>query len=33
MHQTDRVLRQFRFQQPIPVTSEMLDDEHKIDLR
>ncbi|MFQ6631846.1 hypothetical protein Gotur_008730 [Gossypium turneri] len=33
MHQTDRVLRQFKFQQPIPVASEVLDDEHKIDLR
>ncbi|KAH1056959.1 hypothetical protein J1N35_035024 [Gossypium stocksii] len=33
MHQSDRVLRQFRFRQPIPVTPEKLDDEHKIDLR
>ncbi|MFQ6633379.1 hypothetical protein Gotur_011158 [Gossypium turneri] len=32
MHQTDRVLQQFRFRQPIPVTPEVLDDEHKIDL-
>ncbi|MBA0687306.1 hypothetical protein Goari_014855, partial [Gossypium aridum] len=32
MHQTDRVLRLFRFRQPIPVTPEVLDDEHKIDL-
>ncbi|MFQ6627550.1 hypothetical protein Gotur_004767, partial [Gossypium turneri] len=33
MHQTDRVLRQFGFRQPIPVAPEVLDDEHKIDLR
>ncbi|KAK5832845.1 hypothetical protein PVK06_016648 [Gossypium arboreum] len=33
MHQLDRVLRQFRFQQPIPVESKVLDDEHKVDLR
>ncbi|MBA0875601.1 hypothetical protein Goshw_024925 [Gossypium schwendimanii] len=33
MHQTDRVLQQFRLRQPIPVTLEVLDDEHKIDLR
>ncbi|TYH60227.1 hypothetical protein ES332_D08G278800v1 [Gossypium tomentosum] len=33
MHQTDRVLRQFGFRQPIPVALEVLDDEHKIDLR
>ncbi|MFQ6647931.1 hypothetical protein Gotur_021440 [Gossypium turneri] len=33
MHQTDRVLRQFGFRQPIPVTPKVLDDEHKIDLR
>ncbi|KAG8497102.1 hypothetical protein CXB51_008299 [Gossypium anomalum] len=33
MHQSDRVLRQFRFRQPIPVAPEVLDDHHKIDLR
>ncbi|KAH1064484.1 hypothetical protein J1N35_029471 [Gossypium stocksii] len=33
MHQSDRVLRQFGFRQPIPVTPEKLDDEHEIDLR
>ncbi|KAK5825885.1 hypothetical protein PVK06_020761 [Gossypium arboreum] len=33
MHQTDRVLRQFGFRQPIPVTLEVLDNEHKINLR
>ncbi|KAG8494304.1 hypothetical protein CXB51_011621 [Gossypium anomalum] len=33
MHQTDRVLRRFRFRQPISVVLEVLDDEHKIDLR
>ncbi|MBA0630438.1 hypothetical protein Godav_002538 [Gossypium davidsonii] len=33
MHQTDRVLRQFKFRQPILVTPKVLDDEHKIDLR
>ncbi|KAG8486315.1 hypothetical protein CXB51_019657 [Gossypium anomalum] len=33
MHQTDRVFRQFGFRQPIPVTPEVLDEEHKIDLR
>ncbi|MBA0788935.1 hypothetical protein Gotri_025908 [Gossypium trilobum] len=33
MHQIDRVLRQFRFREPIPVAPEVLDDEHKIDLR
>ena len=33
MHQSDRVLWQFRFRQPIPVASEVLDDHHKIDLR
>ncbi|KAK5794511.1 hypothetical protein PVK06_035742 [Gossypium arboreum] len=33
MHQSDRVLRQFGFRQPIPVTPEVLDDHHKIDLR
>ncbi|MBA0730251.1 hypothetical protein Golax_023325, partial [Gossypium laxum] len=32
MHQTDRVLRQFGFQQSILVTPEVLNDEHKIDL-
>ncbi|KAG8490516.1 hypothetical protein CXB51_015776 [Gossypium anomalum] len=32
MHQTDRVLWQFGSQQPIFVTLEVLDDEHKIDL-
>ncbi|KAG8497119.1 hypothetical protein CXB51_008269 [Gossypium anomalum] len=29
MHQSDRVLRQFRFRQPIPVAPEVFDDEHK----
>ncbi|KAG8495437.1 hypothetical protein CXB51_013073 [Gossypium anomalum] len=33
MHQSDRVLRQFRFRQPITVAPEVLDDYHKIDLR
>ncbi|MBA0670832.1 hypothetical protein Goklo_029143, partial [Gossypium klotzschianum] len=33
MHQSDRVLRQFRFRQPIPVAPEVLDDHQKIDLR
>ncbi|KAH1097694.1 hypothetical protein J1N35_014615 [Gossypium stocksii] len=33
MHQSDRVLRQFRFRQPIPVAPEVFDDEHKVDLR
>ncbi|KAH1039377.1 hypothetical protein J1N35_041120 [Gossypium stocksii] len=33
MHQSDRVLRQFGFRQPIPVTPEKLDDEHEINLR
>ncbi|MBA0859410.1 hypothetical protein Goshw_006527, partial [Gossypium schwendimanii] len=33
MHQTDRVLQQFEFQKPIPMAPEVLDDEHKIDLR
>ncbi|KAG8472164.1 hypothetical protein CXB51_036874 [Gossypium anomalum] len=33
MHQSDRVLRQFGFQQLIPVAPEVLDDEHKMDLR
>ncbi|KAH1121869.1 hypothetical protein J1N35_005029 [Gossypium stocksii] len=32
MHQLDRVLRQFRFRQPILVALEELDDEHKTDL-
>ncbi|KAG8478547.1 hypothetical protein CXB51_028299 [Gossypium anomalum] len=33
MHQSDRVLRQFGFRQPIPVAPEVLDDHHKIELR
>ncbi|KAH1056845.1 hypothetical protein J1N35_034910 [Gossypium stocksii] len=33
MHQTDRVLQQFGFRQSIPVASEVLDEEYKIDLR
>ncbi|KAG8478831.1 hypothetical protein CXB51_028784 [Gossypium anomalum] len=33
MHQSDRVLRQFKFRQPIPVELEVLDDEYKVDLR
>ncbi|MBA0615476.1 hypothetical protein Godav_015609 [Gossypium davidsonii] len=33
MHQTDRMLRQFRFRQPILVTLEVLDGEHKIYLQ
>ncbi|MBA0729304.1 hypothetical protein Golax_023043 [Gossypium laxum] len=33
MQETDRVLRQFRFRQLIPEAPEVLDDEHKIDLR
>ncbi|MFQ6621534.1 hypothetical protein Gotur_001543 [Gossypium turneri] len=33
MHQMDRVLRQFGFRQPILVTPEVLDDEHRIDLQ
>ncbi|KAG8488653.1 hypothetical protein CXB51_016716 [Gossypium anomalum] len=33
IHQSDRVLRQFRFRQSIPVEPEVLDDEHKVDLR
>ncbi|MBA0786751.1 hypothetical protein Gotri_024884 [Gossypium trilobum] len=33
MHQTDKVLRQFRFRQSILVAPEVLDDEHKIDLQ
>ena len=32
MHQSDRVLRQFGFRQPIPVAPEVLDDHHRIDL-
>ncbi|KAH1115145.1 hypothetical protein J1N35_008523 [Gossypium stocksii] len=32
MHQTNKVLRQFRFRQLIPVASEVLDDQYKIDL-
>ncbi|KAH1091648.1 hypothetical protein J1N35_018905 [Gossypium stocksii] len=30
MHQSDRVLGQFGFQQLIPVAPEVLDDEHKV---
>ncbi|KAH1120920.1 hypothetical protein J1N35_004080 [Gossypium stocksii] len=33
MHQTDIVLWQFRFQQPIPVALQVPDDKYKIDLR
>ncbi|KAG8498178.1 hypothetical protein CXB51_007402 [Gossypium anomalum] len=33
MHQSDRVLQQFRFRQPIPVAPEVFDEEHKVDLR
>ncbi|KAG8480961.1 hypothetical protein CXB51_025650 [Gossypium anomalum] len=33
MHQSDRVLRQFGFRQPIPVAPEVFDDEHKVDLQ
>ncbi|KAK5776160.1 hypothetical protein PVK06_044119 [Gossypium arboreum] len=33
MHQSNRVLQQFGFRQLIPVTPEVLDDEHKVDLR
>ncbi|MBA0765700.1 hypothetical protein Gotri_014857, partial [Gossypium trilobum] len=33
MHQMDRVLRQFRFRQQIPVALEVLNKEHKINLR
>ncbi|KAH1046601.1 hypothetical protein J1N35_037385 [Gossypium stocksii] len=33
MHQSDRVLRQFGFRQPIPVAPDKLDDEHETDLR
>ncbi|KAG8486788.1 hypothetical protein CXB51_020149 [Gossypium anomalum] len=33
MHQSDRILRQFRFRQPIPVAPKVFDDEHKVYLR
>ncbi|KAG8473023.1 hypothetical protein CXB51_034913 [Gossypium anomalum] len=33
MHQSDIVLRQFGFRQPIPVAPEVFDEEHKVDLR
>ncbi|KAG8500994.1 hypothetical protein CXB51_003092 [Gossypium anomalum] len=33
MHQSDRVLWQFGFRQPIPVAPEVLNDEHRVDLR
>ncbi|KAG8472590.1 hypothetical protein CXB51_034376 [Gossypium anomalum] len=33
MHQSDRVLRQFKFRQSIPVAPEVFDDEHKVDLQ
>ncbi|KAK5839986.1 hypothetical protein PVK06_008846 [Gossypium arboreum] len=33
MHQTDRVLRQFKFRQPIPEEPKVLDDQHRINLR
>ncbi|MBA0672191.1 hypothetical protein Goklo_029440 [Gossypium klotzschianum] len=33
MHQSNRVLRQLGFRQPISVAPEVLDDHHKIDLR
>ncbi|KAK5777037.1 hypothetical protein PVK06_045002 [Gossypium arboreum] len=33
MHQSDRVLRQFGFRQPILVAPEVFDEEHKVDLR
>ncbi|MBA0753074.1 hypothetical protein Gogos_019880, partial [Gossypium gossypioides] len=33
MHQSDRVLRQFEFRQPIPVAPEVLDDHYRINLR
>ncbi|KAK5846826.1 hypothetical protein PVK06_003125 [Gossypium arboreum] len=33
MHQSDRVLQQFGFRQPILVEPEVLDDEHKVDLQ
>ncbi|MBA0875572.1 hypothetical protein Goshw_003335, partial [Gossypium schwendimanii] len=32
-HQSDRVLRQFGYRQPIPVEPEVFDDQHKVDLR
>ncbi|KAK5785762.1 hypothetical protein PVK06_040379 [Gossypium arboreum] len=31
MHQLDRVLRQFKFRQPIPMAPEVFDEEHKVD--
>ncbi|KAG8496338.1 hypothetical protein CXB51_009196 [Gossypium anomalum] len=33
MHESDKVLRQFRFRQPIFVAPEVFDEEHKVDLR
>ncbi|KAH1033084.1 hypothetical protein J1N35_045258 [Gossypium stocksii] len=33
MHQSDKVLRQFGFQQPIPVAPEVFDNEHGVDLQ
>ncbi|KAG8499277.1 hypothetical protein CXB51_005782 [Gossypium anomalum] len=33
MHQSDRVLRQFGFRQPIPLAPKVFDDEHKVDLQ
>ncbi|KAH1107455.1 hypothetical protein J1N35_011223 [Gossypium stocksii] len=33
MHQSNRVLQQFEFQQLIPVAPEVFDDKHKVDLR
>ncbi|MBA0669706.1 hypothetical protein Goklo_029097 [Gossypium klotzschianum] len=33
MHQSDRVLRQFGYRQPIPMAPEVFDDQHKINLR
>ncbi|MBA0877990.1 hypothetical protein Goshw_018802 [Gossypium schwendimanii] len=33
MHQSNRVLRQFKCRQPIPVEPEVFDDHHRIDLR
>ncbi|KAH1122388.1 hypothetical protein J1N35_005548 [Gossypium stocksii] len=33
MHQSDRVLRQSRFRQLIPMAPEVFDEEHKVDLR
>ncbi|MBA0687297.1 hypothetical protein Goari_014846, partial [Gossypium aridum] len=33
MHQSERVLLQFGFRQPIPMALEVLDDHHIIDLR